>query len=142
MRLEELELTTRVERRASWETLLKHIKFSGATQTMDITCFVFSRSGYNLLYPVGKLSQMQLAFIKNWNNLPNTVKNSDTVHKFKERLEAHKTKVVKSDDISQSQLIILYQFSMLVVILYDFISGNQHERSFTQELLLNTNVER
>ena len=106
MRLEELGLTTLVERRARGDLIETYKVFKGIAN-YGHNLFRFSRSGYNLLYPVGKLSQIQLDFInarviENWNKLPNTVKDSETVHTFKERLEAHKKNVVKSGDISQS----------------------------------------
>ena len=106
IRLQELGLTTLVERRVRGD-LIETFKIFKGIVNYGQNLFRTSRSGYNLLVPTGKLSQHQMDFInarviQYWNKLPNTVKDSETVDTFKMRLEAHKMEVAASGDTTDS----------------------------------------
>lgn len=93
-RLKELGLTTLLERRARGDLIETFKILNGFTNYGD-QLFRTSRSGYNILHPVGKRSNRQNDFlntrvIEYWNKLPHSVKNSTSVEMFKSKLEAYK----------------------------------------------------
>ena len=105
-RLEELGLTTLVERRVRGDLIETFKNYRGITN-YGKNMFRSSKSGQNLLFPIGKPSQLQSDFInarvvQYWNKLPNTVKNSDNVDTFKARLEAFKVEMLNTGDQSDS----------------------------------------
>ena len=93
-RLETLQLTTLLERRARGD-LIETYKILSGIANYGQELFRVSRNGYNILYPVGKRSTQQADFINTrvieyWNKLPHDVKDSSSVVEFKSRLEAFK----------------------------------------------------
>lgn len=101
-RLKILNLTTLVERRARGDLIETFKIFKGiANYGQDL--FRFSRSGYNILHPVGKRNTQQNDFfntrvIDYWNKLPHFIKDSNNVDIFKARLEAYKRHSCNSNE--------------------------------------------
>ena len=92
-RLEELQITTLIERRARGD-LIECFKIFKGIANYGSNLLTFSRSGYNLINntrPAGRLSRAFPARVTNyWNKIPDTVKDCATVDAFKGRLQTFK----------------------------------------------------
>lgn len=93
-RLEALQLTTLLERRARGD-IIETFKIVKGFTNYGQELFRISRNGNNILHPVGKRSTQQNDFlntrvIEYWNKLHIDVKNSTSVPEFKSRLESFK----------------------------------------------------
>ena len=94
-RLEELSLTTLIERRARGD-LIECFKIYKGIANYGNELLKISRSGYNLIMTAKKGSRTTGFFpersINHWNKLPDHIKEAENVDSFKNRLERYKQK--------------------------------------------------
>ena len=128
-RLEKLDLTTLLERRARGDLIETYKILSGKT-SYGQNMFRVSKYGVKLLYPTGKRSTRQNEFlnsrvIKYWNTLPIDVQTAETVDCFKSRLQAHKVRSISLNPNGSSELNY-WQLSTTLLYKIDDSSRDQH----------------
>ena len=128
-RLEKLDLTTLLERRARGDLIETYKILSGMT-SYGQNMFRVSKYGVKLLYPTGKRSTRQNEFlnsrvIKYWNTLPIDVQTAETVDCFKSRLQAHKVRSISLNPNGSSELNY-WQLSTTLLNKIDDSSRDQH----------------
>ena len=128
-RLEKLDLTTLLERRARGDLIETYKILSGKT-SYGQNLFRVSKYGVKLLYPTGKRSTRQNEFlnsrvIKYWNTLPIDVQTAETVDCFKSRLQAHKVRSISLNPNGSSELNY-WQLSTTLLNKIDDSSRDQH----------------
>ena len=108
-RLDKLNLTTLLERRARGDLIETYKIITGKTN-FGQDMFRTSRYGERILFPTGKLIARQNDFLNSrvinyWNKLPT---DADTVDCFKSRLQAHKMRCLSSSENSELNYWELY----------------------------------
>lgn len=126
-RLQSLGITTLLERRARGD-LIETFKMFKGFANYGSNLFRPSRSGYNILYPMGKRSNLQNAFINTrvieyWNKLPHHVKDSTSVEMFKSRLESHKKACISDPNTRSSNF---WELSDILLNKIDDSNRNAH----------------
>ena len=104
-RLDKLDLTTQLERRARGDLIETYKIFTGKTNYGQ-DMFRTSRYVKRIFFPTGKRIARQNDFLNSrvinyWNKLPTDVKSADTVDCFKRRLQAHKIGCLASSENSE-----------------------------------------
>lgn len=100
-RLEELSLTTLLERRVRGD-LIECFKIYKGITNYGKDILNVSRSGYNLIMKAKNNSRLADFFperaINYWNKLPDNIKDAEHVDSFKVRLETHRIKNIHTED--------------------------------------------